>query len=258
MSAKATYVYCLLESDVRPELGRTPRGLPGASKPRFVDAGRGLWLVCADAPLDRYGEKPISEGLRDLDWVSQCAMGHESVVEAAMGKGTVIPMKLFTLFKSDANAAATLGKNRARIDRALRRLRSCDEFGVRLRIDEKQLVSAAAGPRAKAPPQSGTDFLQRKKSLRDATVEVRKGARENSDEVHESLAAAARDARRKTPEDNPLGGPRLVLDGAYLVERKAAGKFRALAEQLRKKLGPGYELDLSGPWPAYHFIADVA
>ena len=257
MSDQATYVYCLLESETRPELARA-RGLPDTGKVRTVDAGRGLWLACADAPLDRYGEKPIAEGLRDLDWVSQCAMGHEAVVEAAMGKGTVVPMKLFTLFKSDANAVATLSKNRARIDRALRRLRGCDEFGVRLRIDEKQLVSAAAGPRAATPPQSGTAFLQRKKSLRDATVEVRKSARSSADEVHESLAAAARDARRKTPEDNPLGGPRLVLDGAYLVDRKQAAKFRALADELRRRLGPGYELDLSGPWPAYHFIADVA
>ena len=258
MSDHATYVYCLFESEAKPTLARVPRGLPGAGKPRLLHAGRDLWLLCADAPLDRYGEEPIAAGLRDLDWVSQCAMGHEAVVESVLGKGTVVPMKLFTLFKNDASALAKLARDRTRIDRALRRLRGCDEWGVRLRADEKQLVAAAAGPPAKTPPQTGTAFLTRKKSLRDAAVKVRKSAREQADDLHDALAKAARDARKKTPEDNPLGGARLLLDGAYLVDRKGADKFRALAERWRKELGPGYELDLSGPWPAYHFIADVA
>src|SRR5262249_45293538 len=153
-----------------------------------LDAGRGLWLVCADAPIARYGKEPIERGLGDLDWVSQCAMGHEAVVESVLGAGTVVPMKLFTLFKSDARALARLGKTRARIDRALRRLRGCDEWGVRLRMDEKQLVQVAAGPRASQTPQSGTAFLERKKSLRDAATSVRKGAREHADDVHEVLA----------------------------------------------------------------------
>ena len=67
MKETATYVYCLLEADTRPALSRAPQGLPGAGKPRAVDAGRGLWLVCANAPLDRYGEEPISAGLGDID-----------------------------------------------------------------------------------------------------------------------------------------------------------------------------------------------
>jgi hypothetical protein len=258
MSENATYLYCLLEAPTKPALTRAPRGLPGMGKPRLLDAGRDLWLVAADAPLDRYGEAPIEKGLSDLDWVSQCAMGHESVVESVLGAGTVLPMKLFTLFASDPRALATIGKSRARIDRALRRLRDCDEWGVRLRMDEKELVQAAAGPRAQTAPQSGTAFLQRKKSLRDAAVNVRKGAREHADEVHDALAKGVRDARKKTPEENVLGGPRLVLDAAYLVERKQLDQFRAQVEKLRKKLGRGYELDVSGPWPAYHFVAVVA
>jgi Gas vesicle synthesis protein GvpL/GvpF len=258
MSETATYLYCLVESEARPSLARAPRGLPGLGKPRAVDAGRDVWLICADAPLDRYGEEPIEKGLRDLDWVSQCAMGHEGVIESVLGAGTVLPMKLFTLFASDQRALGTLGKSRARIDRALGRLRGCDEYGVRLRIDEKELVAAAAGPRAKTPPQSGTAFLQRKKSLRDAAVNVRKGAREHADDLHEALAKAARDARRRPPEENPLGGPRLVLDAAYLIERKSLDKFRKQVEGWRAELGSGYELKVSGPWPAYHFVADVA
>ena len=53
----ATYVYCLVQSPRQPSLKGAPAGLPGASKPRAIDAGKGLWLVAADAPLDRYREE---------------------------------------------------------------------------------------------------------------------------------------------------------------------------------------------------------
>src|SRR5262249_11514255 len=237
MSKSATYLYCLVESEGQPRIGRASRGLPGAGRPRALDAGRDLWLVCAHAPLDRYDAQAIERGLSDLDWVSRCAMGHEAVIEAAIAAGTVVPMKLFTLFSSDQRALANLGKNRKRIDRALRRLRGCDEWGLRLRMDEKELIRAAAGPRLATAPKTGTAFLQRKKSLRDAEMGARKGARESANDVHETLARAARDARRRAPEDNALGGPRLVLDAAYLVERKHAARFRAEVDRLRKRLG---------------------
>jgi Gas vesicle synthesis protein GvpL/GvpF len=257
MGEKATYLYCLVEAAVKPALGAARRGLPEVGKPRAVDAGRDLWLVCADAPLDRYGEAPIAAGLRDLDWVARCAMGHEQLIESLLGAGTVLPMKLFTLFQNDARAVAAMNRSRPRIQRALARLRGCAEWGLRLRMDEKELLRAAAGPPAREPPASGTAFLQRKKSLRDATVKVKKDARGQADEVHDLLCAAARDARRRPPADNALGGPRLLLDAAYLVERRAAARFRQAVEEVRGRLGKGYDLDVSGPWPAYHFVADL-
>src|SRR2546422_9809885 len=95
---KATYVYCVASG--RPSLPRAARGLPGAGKPRLLDAGGGLWLVVADAPIARYGEAAIARGLKDLEWVAQCALAHEAVVERVSAKATP-PVKPLTLF-SDA------------------------------------------------------------------------------------------------------------------------------------------------------------
>jgi len=72
--SEATYVYCVLRRDKAPPLGRAPKGLPGMEPPRAVPAGPGLWLVVSSAPLERYGEKAIEQGLRDLEWVSSCAV----------------------------------------------------------------------------------------------------------------------------------------------------------------------------------------
>src|SRR5262249_24276450 len=82
-TAAATYLYCAVRSPRDPVRGartRRPRGLPGAGPPRALEAGSGLWLVAATAPMARYGADAIDARLADLDWVSRCALAHDAVV----------------------------------------------------------------------------------------------------------------------------------------------------------------------------------
>src|SRR5437899_2842018 len=102
----ATYVYCLLSARGSPLRARGPRGLAGTGAVRALDVDDGLRLIVADAPLSRYGSEPIEQHLRDLGWVSSCAVAHERVIEHFARHGTVIPMKLFTLFPGAKRAAA--------------------------------------------------------------------------------------------------------------------------------------------------------
>jgi hypothetical protein len=45
-----------------------------------------------------------------------------------------------------------------------------------------------------------------------------------------------------------------VLNGAYLVPREEEAGFGALVEDLRRRHErDGIALELTGPWPAYHF-----
>ena len=109
-------------------------GLPGLGKPRLLDAGTGLWIVAGDAPLPQYGEASIARGLTDLEWVSTCAIAHESVVERWIRAQAVVPMKLFTIFESDERALAYIRQQRRRLDRIIRRVAGRCEWGVRIRL----------------------------------------------------------------------------------------------------------------------------
>ena len=85
----ATYLYCVLRSAKKPHAGRVPAGLPGGARPRLVPAGRSLWLVVSEVPLERFGAERLETALRDLDWVAQIAVAHEAVVEHfARARGT--------------------------------------------------------------------------------------------------------------------------------------------------------------------------
>jgi Gas vesicle synthesis protein GvpL/GvpF len=262
----ATYVYCLVQRASAdggpkraPALTRAPRGLPGTGRVRELDAGAGLALVVADAPLSRYGSAPLEARLRDLDWVAACAAAHEAVVEFAARTATTIPLKLFTLFNSDARAVEHIQRMRGTIDRVIGQIAGRQEWGVRIRLDEgkarrRRLESAR---KATTGVSSGTRFLVLKKEQQQAVREALARGREDVEAAFESLAGVADDARRRPP-DAIEGAARLVLDAAFLLTPTRLARFKKVARTTATRLSRhGYELTLSGPWPPYNFVAGV-
>jgi hypothetical protein len=257
-TAAATYLYCAVQSARDPLRGtkpRPPRGLPGAGPARALNAREGVWLIVADAPLDRYAGDAIDARLADLDWVSQCAVAHDAVVEHFAHRHPVIPMKLFTLFASDERAVTHVARTRRTLARLFARVADREEWGVRLLLDETRALAPRATPVVAA---SGTEFLTRKKAAKDARHQLVADAIADADRLFDALADLADDSRRRTPA---VEGPtsRMVLDAAFLVPRRGTRRFRAAAGEAARSLGlRGFELSLTGPWPPYHFVADEA
>ena len=254
---KATYVYCVIAAARRPRLARVPRGLPGMGPVRLLDAEGGLFVVVADAPLNRYGEAAINRGLADLDWVSRAAVAHEAVVESFTEETAVLPMKLFTIFTSDDRAIAHVRSERQRIAAVAKRVADHQEWGVRVVLDRARAVAAAPKKKVRATPTTGAAYLTRKKAQRDAVVELGSHARETVAALYDRLEERSRLATRRMASELPVHGGPLLLDAAFLVPRARAASFQALAARESRSLARhGYGLTLSGPWPPYSFVQD--
>src|SRR5262249_8325731 len=145
---KGTYVYCVVAADTPPRLTRVPAGLPGPGKVRLREAGPPLFVVVADAPLDRYGESAINRGLADLEWVSRAAVAHEAVVEAFIGEPAVLPMKLFTIFMSDERVLDHVRSDRQHVATMIKRVANHQEWGVRVRLDRRPATAPDPAVRA--------------------------------------------------------------------------------------------------------------
>lgn len=260
MTATGTYVYALLRAPRPPRVPRGLRGLPGTGPVRVLPAEDRLWLLVADAPLARYGAEAIERGLRDLDWVSACAVGHETVIERFTSAQALAPMKLFTLFESDARAQALIRRDRRRLERTLDRIAGRQEWGVRVLLDERRALARArdrSGRGRPAAKSSGAGFLARKKAERDASRRLLADARGAMEPVFAELAKHADDARQRGPTP-PEAGTRLLLDGAFLVPVRGAARFRAAVKRIGQRLErEGYDIALTGPWPAYSFVAEA-
>jgi hypothetical protein len=249
LKKNATYLFALLRRPRAPETveAPAPAGLPGAGRPRVIPVERGLWLVAADAPLDRYGEEAIAQGLKDMSWVSACALAHEKVVEHFAHAGALLPMKLFTLFATDERAVRHVRARRMRLLRLLDRVEGREEWGVRL---------SGAGKARPAPgkaPRSGTEFLLAKKAERDREGERAERASEEADALFRRLAEHADESRKRSLPESTRA--RLWLDAAFLVPRGGRRSFAAaLRRETRGLEARGYAVTLTGPWPPYNFV----
>jgi Gas vesicle synthesis protein GvpL/GvpF len=253
----ATYLYCLVAADRRPSLAGAPRGLPGTGPLRALEAADGLWLIVADAPRTAYGSEPIERGLRDLEWVALRGAAHARVIEYFARRVTTLPMKLFTLFNSEARALAHVRGEAGRIRRVLTRVNGREEWGVRIRLDPALVRKLTARRPAAAVNggSAGTKFLLAKKQARDVAQEILREGRAAVEEAWEALAALA-DATRRRPAGE-LEGTRVVLDGALLVPAGRLVSFKRLVRRTASELtARGYRLSLTGPWPAYNFVGD--
>jgi hypothetical protein len=92
-----------------------------------------MWAVAADAPLERFAGDELQEEMQDVEAISRHALAHAAVVEFFFRRAPVIPLKLFTLFSSDAAARVHVLERRAQLARMFAGVRGMEESGHRKR-----------------------------------------------------------------------------------------------------------------------------
>ena len=183
----ATYVFCIVQSKRAPFLRGVAKSLPGAGDVRLVPLDRDLWVVVADAPLDRFSAEQIQHDLQDIDRIARHALAHASVIEYFFRRSPVVPLKLFTLFVTDERAIAHMRRRRATLRRLFTQVRGLEEWGVRMTIE----AQAAALRVPDEPLASGRQYLEIKKRLRDRAP---------------ARPAAAKEAAKRACVAGPAGG----------------------------------------------------
>ena len=198
------------------------RAAEGTGKPRAIPAEGGLWLIVADAPLPQYGEPALARLVRDLDAVSRCAVAHSAVIAHCARRGPTLPLRLLTLFSSDARALAEVRRRRRSLERRLTHVAGRAEWGVQARFDaarRRRARRAGGAARPAAPGEGpGRRFLERARRQRDETRGLAADARTAATSLYRALARYADDARQRPPVSVD-GRPALLLDAAFLVAR---------------------------------------
>ncbi|MCU1422542.1 MAG: gas vesicle protein [Solirubrobacterales bacterium] len=216
----------------------------------------GLAAVASPVPLAQFGERGLSESLEDLDRLEALARAHEQVLDDALSAGAVVPFRMCTIYEREERVLEMLARERAPLTAALRRLRGMAEWGVKAYVAGREANQAATDA-----PASGTDYLSRKRAGRDAAEAARRALEVTVQEVHVRLHEQAADTVLSAPQDRGLSGHdgQMVLNAAYLVADADAGEFGSLVAELARRHRPdGLELELTGPWPAYHFSEAAA
>jgi len=253
------YLYAFLSHGDLPPLA----GIDGHS-PLSLFTESGVTALVSQVPLAEFGEEALRRNLEDLRWLEEKVRMHEAIVESALAKGPLLPMKFGTIFLSVETIRAIVRRNARRIVEALEFLGDKAEWGVKgfaspaaLRAtvlrDDAALLTLSEEASAKPPGQAF--FLRRK---------IEGSALAKSLEREEVLTREFLGAIQTTIVDLAAHPPllpeappreRIVLTLACLVRREGAESFLAGVEQWNQgHAEEGLRVVTSGPWPPYHFV----
>src|SRR3954471_20724286 len=207
-----------------------------------------------------FSQGVIDARAKDVEWLGAIGYRHQSVMNALMHGGTIIPLRAFTLFASDESLRRHLENEGARFNNLLDRLDGKQEWTLRVEFDpqlwSEALVRRIDSLRALsdeiATASAGKAFLLRKK-LDD---EKKRASREAEQQV---MAEVERDVLEKLACDT-VAETRQQRSGAFpqinvLIERDEEARLEELRDELaRRYAAEGVTLALTGPWPPYTFV----
>jgi len=257
------YVYCVTAPRAALD------GVAGVD-PRFaVDAVEhaGLRALVSSVPSEEFGADALKRNLEDLGWLERTARAHQAVLDRALAAaGAVVPLRLCTIFTDDGQVREMLDRERDVFLDALERVRGRAEWSVKVLADagavedaarerSPELAALSADAAADSP---GRAYLARKKLDRLLRDEARGMAEAAAAEIDARLREHAVAATLLPPQHPDLASRsgEMLLNGAYLIERAREVAFAALAAELgvrHRELG--LELELTGPWAPYNFVA---
>jgi hypothetical protein len=250
----AIWAYCVARAG-----DPLPERLPGvAEEPVGRIEHGGLAALVSRVPLADFGEEPLRRNLNDLGWLERVARGHEAVLERALERATIVPLRLCTIFADEQGARRMLEQQRASLATALDALDGRAEWAVKLLVDPAALEAAVHEPTGE--PQaggSGAAYMLRRRDERRAREAADRLAAELAEDVHARLQDWASDAVLNPPQNRELSGHEgdMLLNGAYLVETAKVAQLRELVAELQERHRHlGARLELSGPLPPYNFV----
>jgi hypothetical protein len=216
-------------------------------------------------PAGAYAASEVERNSGDVAWLSPRAMAHDRVLTWAQEHGGVVPLPMFSLWGGDAPLSRALTERAAELIRVFELVAGADEFGVRIHrrdaamlegIDDLDPEIASLKREASAAPPGQRYLIERKIADRGKSA-VRAVSQRLAKQIFETLRPLARDAiaRPLVPESGRAPEATLVLNGAFLVDRKRLDDFRAaVGEQVRANQPRGLTFDFTGPWPPYNFV----
>jgi hypothetical protein len=260
------YLYCVRrQTDDAITVTRT---ISGEEKVRIIPYLE-LEAVTSEVSIEEFGSAEIQKKAEeDLEWIKGKALIHEEVVEQAMrANGSVIPvipMQFGVIFRTKEKLQETLYENLDKFRESLDFLAGKQEWGVKAFMNPKIFDTFLENGNeelqtkkreAESLPK-GLAFFAKKQAAAQ-TVDIKaKALAKITDEIYEILSeqSVSTSKGKILEKDFTRLAKEMVSNCFYLVDGSQLDEFKGKAEEIREKYATsGIEIEISGPWPSYHF-----
>ncbi len=215
--------------------------------------------------IDKAGftEDQIEELSQDIEWLTKNAAVHEQVIEFAQGSADVIPLRLFTIFLTEASICDMIKRENEKFAQIFSDIQGRREWGLKLFINTDHIAIHAkkhpdfiAMEKKMEESTSGATFFIKKRMEKQLEALKEKMSFDIADEIHQAvLEVAAAGKLNKLLSKQTTGSDKpMILNSVYLVDKGSEKEFKEKIDELIKKFVPsGVEFRFSGPWPNYNF-----
>jgi hypothetical protein len=223
----------------------------------FQDGDLCVFHTKVDA--EEFSQEGIDRRAGDIEWLGAIGYRHQSVMAALMRGGTVVPLRAFTLFRSESSLHEWLRNEREQLGKVLDRLEGKQEWTLRIELDAQKWSDALVGRveslRAIAQEIEGAGagkaFLLRKK-LEEARKQASREAEQQlvAEVEAEVLGRLACESVAESRERREGAFPQINV----LIDRDEESRLQELRDELAQRYEhEGVTLALTGPWPPYTF-----
>lgn len=244
MVEEGKYVYCIIGTDEARNFG--PIGIGGRGDEVTTVSYQDLSAVVSNASMARYVAN------RDN------MVAHERVIEEVMKDYTVLPVRFCTIAAGVEEVRSLLRKRSLELKNLLKDMDNKIELGVRALWNNMDVIFQ--------------EIVRENETIRK--LKERIAAKPPGQTYHESIALgemvkSALDAKKekegaiilnalkKIAFDfrlNRLVGDRMVLNGAFLVDKGREKEFDDRVEELACACGQRMQLKYVGPTPPFNFV----
>lgn len=253
------YLFCLIPADSLPVIDGN--GIDG-EHPLFIEVIGGVAAVLSEVNLDDFSGPEAEEKMQDLAWVAPRALCHEDIVLSAMEQGPVLPVRFGTVFSSPEAVAGPLRQRqdilmkffqdtidkkewtlKGYVNRPQARTRMT---AIRLAAEKEQLAVLSPGKRY--------FFEQKIKAAVDKDVAIwLKETERDILNITRDLSSGFSPCRLQSPDVTGRDEEMFFHGALFVPDRCMEDMRRLLSGWNTAHQDTGLLLELSGPWPPYHF-----
>ena len=220
-------------------------------------------IVCE---LDReaYSEKELEKKTNDTKWLHQKAFHHHEVLMKLYENYPIIPMKFCTIYASFESLTNTIDQHKHQMLETLENITDKEEWILKIYCEADKIIESVAGHNETVESKKeeilamspGRQYLEKRKLDQLIDQEAEKEKQAFSEKIHEDLAAHSIDTEVKKNWNKDVTGrtDEMCWNSVYMLDKSAVDHFLSAIKKMQNKWEDvGWHMEVTGPWPSYHF-----
>lgn len=223
-----------------------------------------LAIICR---LDskEYSENIIENKIEnDMEWLQEKAFHHHEIIEQLYKKYTIIPLKFCTIYQNETSLKESIQEVQLKLSETFKYIYNKDEWALKIYgddakikedIDQNNEIIASKRKEISNLPR-GKRFFEEKKIESILEEELEKEKQLVGEKLQQQLRNIAVDYSIKKNWSKDVTGLKedMIWNSVYLIPKNKIEDFKNIISNQKQTIqGNGWRLEVTGPWPAYHF-----